>query len=668
MSKASDAQRISKLRQQVARHDDLYYRKAKPEITDAEYDALKRELEDLQAANPELPLEASLARPFGDDRLEGFVTYRHRAPMQSLDNTYSQEEFFGFVERVAKGLEIAVPTFTVEPKLDGVAVSLTYEKGRLTRAVTRGNGIEGDDVTENVRFVEGLPRSLDGGRIPDVVEVRGEIFMRNAEFDRINAERAAAGLEQYANPRNLAAGTVKMLDRAEVAKRKLDIAVYGLGFCEPSVAASQSEFHELLRTWGMPLVERFWTVRGAEAAWQAIEALDAAREGFAYPTDGAVVKLDAFSEQDRLGATSKAPRWAIAYKFAAEQAETLLERITIQVGRTGALTPVAELRPVQLAGTTVARATLHNQEEMARKDVRVGDAVIIEKAGEIIPAVVRVLLEKRPAGSQPFVFPRHCPACGSEVARLEGEVAVRCLNLDCPDQVRGRLEHFASRQCLDIEGLGEAAIDQLVAAGHVASLLDIYKLTFEQVVALDKFAEKSARNLLGAIERSKGVELWRLLHGLGIPQVGAAAAKDLAKAFGSLSALMEATIEQLVAIDGIGEKTAAGIVRYFGEARNRSQVEALLEAGMSPVAPERPSEADAVLGGKVFVITGTLPSLKREEAKALIESKGGKVAGSVSKKTDFLLAGEAAGSKLAKAQSLGVAVLDEAGLRTMLNA
>lgn len=665
MTKASDHKEITELRDAVTHHDELYYRSAKPEISDVEYDELKRKLSDFEAANPELASEDSPSQAVGDDRAEGFVSCTHRLPMKSLDNTYSKDEFFAFVDRVIKGLESDSPQFTVEPKLDGVAVSLTYEDGKLVRAVTRGNGIEGDDITANVLFIDELPRELLGVGHPDQIEIRGEIFMRNEEFDRVNEERREAGLEEFKNPRNLAAGTVKMLDRVEVAKRKLNIMLYGLGYCQPSVVSSQNEYHAKLSEWGLPVVERFWRVVGAEEAWAAIEELDSLRGDFLYPTDGAVVKLDSFDQQDVLGVTSKAPRWAIAYKFAAEQAETILERITIQVGRTGALTPVANLTPVQLAGTTVARATLHNEEEMTRKDVREGDSVIIEKAGEIIPAVVRVLIEKRLKDSVPFTFPTECPACGSSVTRLEGEVAMRCLNLDCPDQVRARLEHFASRQCMDIEGLGVAVVDQLVDRKLVSNMSDIYRLSFDELIDLEKFAEKSARNLVDAIEASKGVDLWRLLHGLGIPQVGASAAKDLAKAFGSVQALKSAPVESLVDVDGIGEKTATGIVAYFLDEQRMAMLDAMLEAGMSPVAPERPLDADLIFAGMTFVITGTLPTMKRDEAKALVESKGGKVAGTVSKKTSYLVAGESAGSKLTKAEKLKVKVIDEATLLEM---
>ncbi|HAT60362.1 MAG TPA: DNA ligase (NAD(+)) LigA [Opitutae bacterium] len=653
---------IRALRIEIEKHDELYYRQADPEISDWEYDQLKHDLETLEAAHPEWVPNNTPTQRVGDDLVEGFKSYIHRLPMLSLDNTYSKDEFFAFVERVEKSLEVVSVDFVVEPKIDGVAVSITYENGRLVRAVTRGNGTEGDDVTANVLFIEELPRELKGEDLPDVIEIRGEIYMRNDEFDRINAERRAAGLEEFKNPRNLAAGTVKMLDRIEVARRKLNIVLYGLGFCQPEIVSSQADFSQTLTHWGFPVGERIWETRGAEEAWQAIEELDLLRDQLPYPTDGAVVKTNRLDQQDQLGKTSKAPRWAIAFKFAAEQSETVLEGITLQVGRTGVLTPVAELRPTQLAGTTVSRATLHNQEEVQRKDVRIGDSVIVEKAGEIIPAVIRVVLEKRPRDSVPFVFPESCPECGTPTLKLEGEVALRCLNIKCPAQVKGRLQHFASRQCMDIEGLGEAVVEQLVERSLVLNLSDIFRLEHDQIVALEKFAEKSAQNLLEAIEQSKTKELWRLIHGLGIPQVGATAAKDLARHFGLLAHLREANVETLVEIDGIGEKTAQGIVAYFDSDENAAVVDSLFELGMNPTVPEMIDRSQAIFEGMIFVITGALSTMKRDEAKDLIEGKGGKVAGSVSKKTTYLLAGESAGSKLTKAESLGVKILSEADL------
>ena len=667
MNETAAAERIRFLTHEIRRHNELYFRKADPEISDFDYDLLKQELEKLERAYPELAREDSPTGQVGEDLSEGFQTYQHRLPMLSLDNTYSKDEFFAFVERVGKGLESESTEFVVEPKIDGVAVSVTYENGQLVRAVTRGNGSEGDDITANAVLIEELPKSFEESGAPEIVEVRGEIYMRNDEFDRINSERQTEGLEAFKNPRNLAAGTVKMLDRAEVAKRQLNIILYGIGFCQPDIVETQWGFHEKLREWRFPVGERFWKVNGAVQAWEAIEQLDAMRNDFPYPTDGAVVKVNGFREQAILGQTSKAPRWAIAYKFAAEQAETLLEDIVIQVGRTGVLTPVAQLKPTTLAGTTVSRATLHNAEEMERKDVRVGDTVIVEKAGEIIPAVLRVVKEKRPLESAPFVFPATCPECGSETRRLEGEVALRCINIECPAQVRGRLEHFASRQCMDIEGLGIAVVNQLVARTLVSNYADIYRLTFDNLIGLEKFAEKSANNLLEAIEKSKGNDFWRLLHGLGIPQVGAAAAKDLAKAYGSVARLRDAGVESLIEVEGIGEKTAEGIMAFFQNEANAAIVDDLFRLGMNPVAPEVPEGDDAIFDGMTFVITGTLATMKSNEAKALIESKGGKAAGSVSKKTDYLVAGESAGSKLSKAESLGIPVLSEEGLLALID-
>lgn len=658
--------RIERLRREVTKHNSLYYKEALPEISDLKYDQLKAELETAESEVMSFPFDAELGEVVGDDRLEGFDNYVHKAPMKSLDNTYSKEEFFAFVERVDKSLERSEVAFVVEPKLDGVAVSLTYEKGHFVRAVTRGNGVQGDDITANVLLIKELPKQLKGNDVPELIEIRGEIFMRNEEFDRINAERREGGLEEYANPRNLAAGTVKLLDRAEVGRRKLNMVLYGLGHCEPLDFATQADFHKALKSWNAPVVEKYWLSSGSEEAWAAIEELDAMREAFAYPTDGAVIKVNSLNEQDLLGATSKSPRWAIAYKFAAEQAETLLESITIQVGRTGVLTPVAELKPVLLAGTTVSRATLHNQEEMLRKDVRERDWVVVEKAGEIIPAVVKVLTDRRPEGSAPFEFPKECPSCGSEVQKLEGEVAHRCLNPKCPEKVKGNIEHFSSRLAMDIDGLGVAVIEQLLNRGLIEDISDLYKLSYEDLIELEKFAAKSALNLIAALESSRTAELWRLLHGLGIPQIGSTAAKDLAKAFGSVAALRCATAEQLVAIDGVGEKTANGVIAYFEDATNAALVDRLFERGMNPTAPEIVNMEDSALAGKVFVITGTLPTMKRDQAKVLIEENGGKVSGSVSKKTDYLLAGEAAGSKLDKANKLGVTVIDEATFSAML--
>lgn len=676
MIPAEAERRIAKLREQVGRHDELYYRRATPEISDREYDQLKRELADLEAMFPDIAPGASPTHRVGDDRTEGFQTYRHRERMMSLDNTYSEDELREFHARLERELERRDLAFVVEPKIDGLAVSLTYERGRLVRAVTRGNGIEGDDVTANALTIHSLPRHLartDDAPMPEIIEIRGEIYLPLEEFQRINRQREEAGEALYANPRNLAAGTIKQLDPHEVAQRKLEIVLHGRGYVEPAAALpeTQTQFHEWVRAWRLPTLEKIWTVRGADEIWMAVQELERLREEFRYATDGAVVKLDSISLQRRAGSTSKAPRWAMSYKFAAERAETKLLGITVQVGRTGVLTPVAELEPVQLAGTTVARATLHNRDEIVRKDIRIGDIVFVEKAGEVIPAVIGVDAARRAPECRPYAFPERCPECGTPVVQLEGEVAVRCPNFDCPVQVRRRVQHFASKACVDIEGLGTAMVDVLVEKGWVRSLPDVYRLRREDLLTLGKNVEKSTDKLLGAIEASKGAELWRFIHGLGIPHVGTAAAKDLARRFGSLEALAEARYEDFIrnkesVIGGIGETMALAILAYFNEPRNRAMVSELLRVGIRPASPAATGAAGTALAGKTLVLTGTLPTLTRDEATAMIEAAGGKVSGSVSKKTHYLLAGEEAGSKLEKARALGVPVIDEQKFRGLL--
>ena len=677
----SEAQhRIAALRSEVAYHDVRYYRQARPEIGDVEYDRLKRELADLEARFPEAAREAGQETPtkrIGDDRAEGFTTVRHRQPMQSLDNTYSEAELREFHARLVRLLGREDLSYVVEPKIDGLAVSLTYEKGRFVRAVTRGNGAEGDDVTANALTLRTLPRVLKAAAqapVPQLIEIRGEIYMTLAEFQRINAQREEEGEERYANPRNLAAGTIKLLDPREVAERRLEMVLYGIGACEPAQAGgdTQSGYHSRVRAWGLPTVEKFWTARGIDEVWAAIGELDRMRQKFAYATDGAVVKLDSLALQREAGSTSKAPRWAMAYKFAAERAETRLLSISVQVGRTGVLTPVAELEPVLLAGSTVSRATLHNRDEIARKDIRVGDFVFVEKAGEVIPAVVGVDTARRTPECVEFRFPTKCPSCGTKVVQAEGEVALRCPNYDCPVQVRRRVRHFASKACVDIDGLGEAMVDVLVEKGWVQSVADVYRLKRADLLGLGKSVEKSTDNLLAAIEASKGAELWRFIHGLGIPHVGAAAAKDLASRFASLEALSESRFEDYIGagkeslIAGIGKTMADSIVDHFNQPVNRTLVRDLVRAGVSPKAPAVAARASGIFLGKTFVLTGTLPSMTRDDATAMIEAAGGKVASSVSKKTSYVLAGSDAGSKLDKAKSLGVAVIGEAELVSLL--
>ena len=657
---------LEELRQEVARHDELYYRQAEPVISDQEYDTLKRRLEDLEAAHPEL---AARRPAVGDDRLEGFETYVHREPMYSLDNTYSQEELTAFGTRLHNLLgEASGLNYVVEPKIDGVAASLTYEHGEFVRATTRGNGTEGDDITRNALTIQGLPRKLAGGNHPDVLEIRGEIYIANEEFQRINQARETEGAPLYANPRNLAAGTVKLLDPAEAAARRLEIVLYGLGHCQPRTFAHQSEFHQALRDWEVPTLERYWTCASLEEAWAAIEELDQLRKTYPYETDGAVIKIDSLASQAEAGFTAKAPRWAIAFKFAAEQKETLLRDITLQVGRTGIIAPVAELEPVQLAGTTVSRATLHNQDEIHRKDIRIGDHVIVEKAGEIIPQVVRVVQEKRPGNAQTYAFPPDCPACGSTLDKLKGDVALCCPNSTCPPQVRRRIQHFGAKAAMDIDHLGPAIVDQLVGLGRIGNIADLYKLTPDDLTDLEKFGDKSAENLVNAIEASKSQELWRLLHGLGIQHVGAGVAKRIARHLGTLQAILDANTEALVAIDDVGEIVAESVQHFFARDTNRQIVDRLVQAGLNTEdATSAQASHDTVFTGKTFVLTGALEKYSRTQAGEMIEQRGGKVASSVSKKTDCVVAGPGAGSKLKKAQDLDIEVWDEARLIAALD-
>ena len=701
---ANDLARIAALRTELARHDKLYYEQAAPVITDYEYDLLRRELNALLAKHTAEAAPTASETP-GDDRSEGFDKVPHRMPMLSIDNVYQPAEFVEFVNRLQKLLPSnELPVFVVEPKIDGLAVSLTYENGVFTRAVTRGNGTVGDDITRNVETIAALPRQL-GADAPRQIEIRGEIYMTNAEFLRINAGREAVGLPLYANPRNLAAGTVKLLDPAETATRKLEIVLYGIGHCETGEERSEeetsrsrdsvaetprsqggfltlSDFHAALLRWGLPAVAFFEQATGAEAAWQAIQRLDQLRHGFAYPTDGAVVKLNSLAAQAIAGASSKYPRWAAAYKFAPEQVETRLRAITLQVGRTGAITPVAELEPIALSGSTVARATLHNADEIARKDIREGDLVIVEKAGEIIPQVVRVVLEKRDAASVPFDFAARLSELGLDAIRPEGEVVWRLKTLTPAQQIR-RLVHFASKQCLDIENLGPAVTEALVKAGLVSGPADFFALQKEPLLRLEKFADKSADNLLAALETAKRRELWRLVHGLGIPNVGMQTAKDLMRHFRTLDVLgnaaygdfrrkllgkkgQELSGEESV-VNGVGEVVARSILTWFSDPAHRELVEKLRTAGLNfSASTDALTPVASSVTGKTFVLTGTLPNLGRDAAREKIEAAGGRVSGSVSAKTDYVVAGTEAGSKLDKAQELGVPVLDEAGLLALL--
>ena len=670
--------RLRNLRSLVGEHDERYYKDSNPTISDREYDRLKREMEELEAELDPLGLfkledestdSGSLAPELpkvGDDRLEEFVSHRHLVPMLSLDNTYDESEFFEFDQRLCKLFDRSDLPYVVEPKIDGVAVSVTYEKGILKKAVTRGNGIEGDVITQNLMHVDSLPFDLTASDLPEVLEIRGEIYMSHDEFIRLNDLRERDGLPLYANPRNLAAGTVKLLDPKEASARKLELVLYGMGACIPETCfETQSEFHRSIRKWKLPTVEYLKFVPSAAEAWGAIQELDQLRHGYGYPTDGAVVKLDPIEMQRIAGSTAKSPRWAIAYKFESERQETLLEDIALQVGRTGTITPVACLRPVQLAGTTVSRASLHNADEIARKDIRVGDFVIVEKAGEIIPQVVEVIPGKRDENSVPFAFPVECPVCASLLVREEGEAAWRCPNPECAEQIKGRLEYFASRGCMDIDHLGEAVIDQLVDQGKAKRVSDLYELKKEDFLSLEGFADKSAENLFNSIEESKGRGVARLLCGLGIKHVGSSVAKELARNFSSVNKLAKTSVEELLEIDGIGSIMAESIAEFFQDPGNQSMLDKLVELGVE-TAHEQIDLSELAFSGKSFVLTGTLGSFSREQATARIEALGGKITSSVSKKTAFVVAGPGAGSKLAKAKDLGVEVLTEEAFLDLL--
>jgi len=655
--------RIPELRAEIERHSRLYYQDAAPEISDREFDALLRELDDLEKAAPDLFSANSPTAKVGGAPLDTFVSARHLVAMQSLDNTYSAGELSDFLVRVRKLAAGNDVTFSVEPKVDGVAISLVYENASLVRAITRGDGTTGDDVTQNIRTIAAIPHHLSGAA-PSTLEVRGEIYLPKEQFARINAARDEDGLPAFANPRNAAAGSLKQLDPALVAARGLAGIFYGFGAWSENPPASGSEMFERFRQWGLPVSEKILMAEDESSVLAAVVSLGEIRHSFAYETDGAVIKVDSIATRAALGSTSKAPRWAIAYKYEPEQAETTVHEITIQVGRTGVLTPVAELEPVFVSGSTVSRATLHNAEEIARKDIRIGDTVIIEKAGEVIPAVVSVRKDLRTGRELVFAMPGQCPACGGAV--VQDGVAWKCQSVTCPAQLRRRIEHFASRGAMDIEGLGEALVAQLVEAGLLDGLPQIYSLRRDDLLALERMGEKSANNLLGAIDGSRTRPLWRLLHGLGIPHVGVSSARDLAARFGTMDTLAQADIPTLLTVHEIGDIMAAAIHAWFRDPAVLAMLEALRSAGLHFGENDEPAAvAGGPLVGTTWVLTGTL-SMAREAAAESIRAGGGKVTGSVSKKTTHVLAGTDAGSKLEKARALGIKILSESDFSELL--
>ena len=672
----AEAERAAALRAEIERHNRAYYVLDQPTIPDAEYDTLFRELQTLESAHPELLTADSPTQRVGGAPLPEFGKLTHRVPMLSLNNAFSEEEVAAFDRRCRESLGVAEDSidYAVEPKFDGLAVTLIYAAGILMQGATRGDGTAGEDVTQNLRTVRNIPLHLTGVQIPARLEVRGEVLIPRRDFERLNAQQRELGGREFVNPRNAAAGSLRQLDPKITAARPLHFFAYGVAeITHP--AASHSELMDQLSAWGLPVAGERDVVRGLTGLLGYYARIGAARERLPYDIDGVVYKVNRLADQEQLGFVSRAPRFAIAHKFPAQEATTRVLAIEVQVGRTGALTPVARLAPVFVGGVTLTNATLHNQDEIARKDVRIGDTVIVRRAGDVIPEVVAVVPELRPQDAQPYdllaAIGRVCPACGSRVERPEDEIILRCTGgLYCPAQRKRSLAHFASRLALDIEGLGEKLVGQLVDAGIVRTPADLYRLDQATLAGLERMGEKSAGNLLAAIEKSKQTTLSRFIYALGIRNVGEATAKDLARHFGRLEPLLAADEAQLMRVPEVGPVVAASIRNFCAEAHNLDVIEQLLAAGVHwPDAQPAAVVDSALLGklaGKSFVLTGTLPSLTREAAKEMIEALGGRVAGSVSKKTDFVVAGADAGSKLERARQLGVAVIDEAQLLEIL--
>ncbi|MFO7310796.1 MAG: NAD-dependent DNA ligase LigA [Bacillota bacterium] len=657
------AARIKELREQINYHNYRYYVLDDPVISDAEFDQLMRELERLEAEHPELVTPDSPTQRVGAPPSEAFATVEHRVPMLSLANAFSPEELRAFDARARKLAEVDRLEYVCEPKLDGLAVSLVYENGVLVRGATRGDGERGEDVTANLRTIRAVPLRL---RRPLTIEVRGEVIIRHEDFRRLNEERAARGEPLFANPRNAAAGSVRQLDPRVTASRPLDIFFYAIGYMEGEPPATHAELLDLLRELGFKVNPESRLVPDIEAAIQWCLDFEQKRPSLPYAVDGAVLKVNDRRLYERLGTTAKTPRWAIAYKFAAEQAITQVEDIVVNVGRTGAVTPMARLVPVQVGGVTVSRATLHNEDYIRSKDIRIGDWVVIQRAGDVIPEVVRVLTERRTGQEREFRMPTECPECGGPVVRPPGEAVARCTNTKCPGRLLERLIHFVSRDAMNVEGMGPALIEQLVEKGLVQDAADIYRLRHDQLASLERMGDKSASNVLASIEASKDAGLERLLFALGIRHVGENVARDIAQHFGDIDRLMAASFDELLDVPSVGEKIARSVLDYFADEENRALIERLREAGVRMTASRKAAAAGGKLAGKRIVVTGTLSRYTRREVEELIRRHGGEVSSSVSRNTDFVVAGENPGSKLEKARQLGVPVLTEEQLEELI--
>lgn len=660
------AKRVEELRNEIRRHEELYYVQAAPELSDAEFDALMNELKSFEAAHPDLLTPDSPTQRVGGRPAEGFATVEHLVPMLSLDNAYNDEDLKAFDERVRKGLSLEQsPSYVAELKIDGLSMALTYEDGRLIRGATRGDGVRGEEVTHNVRTVRALPLALKGGP-KGRVEIRGEVYLPKKNFERINKEQEAAGEPLYANPRNTAAGTMRNLDPALVAKRGLAAWMYQL---VPPEFESHAAMLKDLAKWGLPVEPHWQQCEGIEAVIAFCEEWREKRTSLPFETDGVVIKLNDPTLREKLGFTSKFPRWATAFKFPAERKQAMLKSIEINIGRTGAATPFAMLEPTVVAGSTISMATLHNPDDIIRKDIRPGEMVVIEKAGDVIPRVVGPVNTDPERATPRWVMPTTCPRCGSDLQKLEDEAVWRCDNSSCPSKLQRGLEHFASRGAMNIEGMGESLIWQLCKAGLVTSYADIYRLNAETLEGLERMGKKSAAKVLGEIEKSKSNDVWRLLYGLGIRHVGERGAQVLADHFGSVDAIEEATLEQLESVREIGPVLAASVRSYFDEPRNRELIAGFRAAGLKLIGePKRAPAGPQPLTGKTYVITGELSGMSREDAQARLEALGAKVTGSVSKKTTALIVGaEPGASKSEKAQALGIATLDETAFLALLN-
>ncbi len=666
---AAARKQVAQLVSTIAQHDYQYYALDAPTISDSEYDGLYRQLVDLEKQFPQLITTDSPTQRVGGSALSAFESVAHRQAMLSLNNAFGNDELLAFDKRIREGLGIDSVEYALEPKFDGLAITLTYENGVFTQGATRGDGYTGENVTHNLRTIRTIPTKLNTPNPPQLLEVRGEVLMLKKDFERLNQTQEKLGAKLFANPRNAAAGSLRQLDPQITATRPLHFFAYGLGEAigVPSLK-SHAEAMNYLANLRFPVSDLRAVKQSAQGLQQYYEQIGALRKNLPFDIDGVVYKVNNFAQQNELGFVSRAPRWAIAHKYPAEEATTIVEDITVQVGRTGAITPVARLKSVFVGGVNVTNATLHNEDELRRKDIHIGDTVIVRRAGDVIPEVVSVVLENRPARARQFVMPSVCPECGSHIIRLADEAVARCTGgLICPAQRKQAITHFASRRALDIEGLGEKLADQLVEANLVHSLDDIYKLNVATLVNLERMASKSAQNVVDALNQSKTTTLARFIYGLGIRNVGESTAKDLAAHFGALEAIIHAPSEALLQVNDVGPIVAESILQFFGEPHNIEVIASMRKLGVHWPESAGKQAATGVLKDKTFVLTGTLPNLSRDAAQALIEAAGGKMSGSVSKKTHYVVAGRDAGSKLEKAQELGVAILDEAGLRALLD-